>query len=65
MVKKRVAPLDQVADKEKEKESGPKIQLNWKDYFALVVALLETVLAPLLILIVLLLVVAIWVTGHF
>ncbi|MDA4119612.1 MAG: hypothetical protein OK436_03395 [Thaumarchaeota archaeon] len=53
-----------MGEKEKGKESGPGVHLSWKDYLALVVALLETVLAPLLILIVFLLVVVIWVTGH-
>jgi hypothetical protein len=50
---------------EDEKRSGGKpLPLTWRDYIALSIAALETVLAPLIVVAVLLFVIALIVTGH-
>ena len=51
--------------KRKGVEQERPIQLTWKDYFALSIAALETVLAPLVIAAVIIFIVAVLVTGHF
>jgi hypothetical protein len=57
---------DEEDKRHKETEQDRRaIHLTWKDYLALSIAALETVLAPLVIVAVIILIVAIWVTGHF
>jgi hypothetical protein len=56
---------DEEDKKRKDIKQERPIQLTWKDYFALTIAALETVLAPLVIAAVIIFIVAVWVTGHF
>lgn len=49
---------------EKDKQGGKPLPLTWRDYIALSIAALETVLAPLIIVVVIIFVVALIVTGH-
>lgn len=47
-----------------QESTGKPYSLTWKDYVALSIAALETVLAPLIIVAVLLFIIALLVTGH-
>jgi len=46
-------------EREEEDKKPPQLELEWKDYVAITIALLETVLSPFVILIIVLAVLAI------
>jgi hypothetical protein len=59
--------LEGAGEKKGEEDDGARkerARLTWKDYVALSVAALETVLAPFVIMVVILFIVVVWLTGH-